>query len=184
MKNIYYSTEKDIPTSDRPHTQDQFLAHGNYLVGEDLDVPRGGACSGMDTSLFFPILKNGRWSTTDIVAQKEAIELCRSCSIRQKCLLYSLEYEPHGIWGGFTESTRALLAHFWKITNKRTWAMKASFMKYRKIVDYIVHPEDIDFIKKVAHDKNFAQPPFDEWAGIPSAARRRYRKSLADSVNR
>lgn len=184
MKNIYYSTEKDIPTSQKPHTQDAFLLNGNYLVGQDLDPPKGGACSGLDTSLFFPVLNNGRHSTTDVVAQKAAIELCRSCSIRQKCLLYSLEYEPHGIWGGFTESARALLAHFWKITNKRSWSIKPSFIRYRKVVDYIVHPEDIDFIKKVAHDKNFAQPPFDEWTGIPSASRRRYSKGLADSVNR
>jgi len=172
MKNIYYSTEKDIPTSQKPYVEDMFLANGNYLVGEDMDTPKGGSCSGVDTSLFFPIHNNGKYSTVDVIAQKAAFEICRSCPIRQKCLLYSLEYEPHGIWGGFSESTRALLASFWGIANKRTWSVRASFLRYRKIIDYIVHPEDIDFIKKVAHDKNFAQPPFDEWTGIPSASRR------------
>lgn len=183
MKNFHYSTEKDIPTSQKPYVEDAFLLNGNYLVGEDVDIPKGGSCTGADPSLFFPIHNNGRYSTIDLVAQREAINICRNCPIRQKCLLYSLEYEPHGIWGGFAESTRALLGYFWKITNKRKWTVKTSFIKYRNVVDYIVHPEDIEFIQKVAREKNLAQPPFNEWSGVSSAARRNRREGMANSTN-
>ena len=184
MKNIYYSTEKDIPTSQAPYVEDAFLRNGNYIVGEGMYDLEGGSCSGVETSLFFPVHNNGRYSTIDLVAQKAAFEICRSCPIRQKCLLYSLEYEPHGIWGGFSETTRAMLGHFWGIANKRRWTAKASFLKYRKVIDYITHPEDIDFIKKVAYDKNLAQPPFDEWSSLSSTARRGFSKSLANRTHR
>jgi WhiB family redox-sensing transcriptional regulator len=163
--------------------QDVFLQNNKFLVGEKIDAPRGGACQGHDTSIFFPLHANGKYSKRQLVDRQNAIALCRSCGIRQKCLMYSLEYEPEGIWGGFPEQVRSLLATLWKIYNKRGWKVKASFRQYRNVVDYIVNPEDISFIRKVAHDNNLAQPPFDERAGLSAAARRRISQGVADPVS-
>lgn len=163
--------------------QDVFLQNNKYLIEGNKSAPRGGACQGQDTSMFFPSQVNGHYTKDQIEQRKQAISLCRSCHVRQECLLYSLEFEPQGIWGGFPEKIRAVLAKFWGIENKRTWNVRASFLRYRNIVDYIVHPEDIAFIQKVAHDKNLAQPPFDERAGLSAAAKRRISQGMVDAIS-
>lgn len=160
--------------------QDVFLQNNKYLVGQNIDMPKGGDCEGKDTQLWFPTSKNGSYAKKDLEMQRQAVEICRGCKVREKCLMYSLEYEPHGIWGGFPEATRALLARFWKIENKRTWTVRPSFLRYRRVVDYIVKPEDIEFVRKIARDKNFAQPPFDERASLSPTAKRRISLGLAD----
>lgn len=164
--------------------QDVFLANNQYIVGQDIDAPRNGACTGQDPSIFFPVLQNRGHNTIDLNAQQKAIGICRGCSIRTKCLLYSLEYEPLGIWGGFTETQRSILGYFWQIVNKRPWRIKASFLQYRQVMDYVINPEDIKFIEKVAHEQNFTQPSFDERSSVSSAARRRFSEGLANSTNR
>jgi hypothetical protein len=163
--------------------QDAFLQNNKFLVGEKINAPRGGACQGEDTSIFFPQHAEGRYTKQQLADRQKAVTLCRSCNIREKCLMYSLEYEPQGIWGGFPEQVRALLGRLWNIENKRTWKVRSSFIRYRKVIDYIVHPEDIAFIKKVAHDKNLAQPPFDERSGLSAAARRRISQGVADPIS-
>lgn len=152
--------------------EDVFLENNRYLIAEDIDAPRNGACKGVDPSIFFPVLKGVRYTSTDVKAQQMAIGICRGCSIRGKCLTYSLEYEPHGIWGGFTETQRALLGYFWGIKNKRAWRIKASLIQYRKVIDYVVNPEDINFVKELARERNFAQPPFNERPSVSSAKNR------------
>lgn len=163
--------------------QDDFLKLNRFIVGENIDFPRGGACEGKDTSIFFIRHVDGQYSKHELAKRNEAIGLCRSCDIRAKCLMYSLEYEPHGIWGGFSERIRALLGKQWNIENKRNWKVKASFLRYRSLLDYIIHPEDIAFIKKVSHDNNLASPPFDERQGLSAAARNRISQGLADSIS-
>lgn len=164
-------------------SQDSFLVNNNFLVEQDVVAPRGGACSGQDTSVFFPVHDRGRYTKQSLDSRKTAIDMCRSCSIREECLMYSLEYEPHGIWGGFPENVRAMLGVFWGIKNKRTWKVRHSFLRYRNLLDYIISPEDISFIKKVAHDQHLAQPPFDERKGLSAAAQYRIRYGLADPVS-
>jgi hypothetical protein len=39
----------------------------------------------------------------------KAIAICSTCGISKKCLLYALENETHGIWGGMKEVERELL---------------------------------------------------------------------------
>jgi hypothetical protein len=164
-------------------SQDSFLQANRFLVGENIDAPRGGACEGQDTSIFFTQQIDGRFTKYQLEARNKAVAMCRSCNIRAKCLMYSLEYEPHGIWGGFPERIRALLGSFWKIQNKRPWGVRNSFLRYRSLLDYIIHPEDIAFIKKVAHDNNLASPPFDERKGLSATARRRISQGLADPIS-
>ena len=163
--------------------QDTFLQNNKFLVGEKIDAPRGGACQGQDTSIFFPQHAEGRYTKKQLSDRQKAMTLCRSCDIRAKCLMYSLEYEPQGIWGRFPEQVRALLGKFWNIENKRTWKVRASFIRYRKLIDYIVRPEDISFVRKVAHDNNLAQPPFDERKGLSATAKRRISQGVADPIS-
>lgn len=159
--------------------QDSFLDINRFLVGSDIDMPRNGACSGKDSRMFFPAFANGRYSKEQLQNASGAIQICKGCPIRAKCLIYSLEYEPHGIWGGFPETTRALLAIYWGIVNKRRWTVRHSFLRYRKLIDYIISPEDISFVKKVADDNNFTQPPFDERFGLSPTAERRISQGMA-----
>lgn len=162
----------------KPMSQDYFLMNNNFLMDEKVDAPRGGACSGHDTSMWFPFPKGG-FDAAENEKKQKAIEICRTCPIRAKCLVYSLEYEPHGIWGGFTEVQRGILAAFWKITPKRSWVSRGSLNKYRQVVDYITYPEDIEFVQKVAHEENLAQPFAAQRSSVQTAPRRRIRKGLA-----
>ena len=174
----------EVCPKERAHVpQDSFLQNNKYLVDGAVRAPKGGACEGRDVSLWFPISNNGSYSKKDLEKQKQAVAICRLCPIRGECLMYSLEHEPLGIWGGFPETARALLGTFWKIHNKRTWNVRSSFVKYRKVVDYIVHPEDIKFIKALAHDKHLAQPPFAQRSGLSATAQRRVRLGLADTTS-
>lgn len=171
------------PTKRVGISQDDFLQSNKYLIDSTSSAPKGGACKGEDVSLWFPVSKNGSFSRNDIQRQKKGIEICRGCAVRAECLMYSLEHEPVGIWGGFPETARALLATFWKITNKRNWNVKASFIRYRQVSDYIVNEQDISFIRKLARDRNLAQPPTSERTGLSATAQRRISIGLADTVS-
>jgi WhiB family redox-sensing transcriptional regulator len=67
------------------------------------------ACRGPESALFFPP------STPERRDDREARELhakhiCTQCGVRQDCLDFALRVrEPHGIWGGLTESERRTL---------------------------------------------------------------------------
>lgn len=43
-----------------------------------------------------------------ILNGRKAILICRKCSVRMGCLMYSLPNETHGIWGGMRESEREI----------------------------------------------------------------------------
>ncbi len=56
------------------------------------------SCLGVDPELFFP----DRGAST-----REAKAICRSCTVREDCLEYSLvNGEKFGIWGGLSERER------------------------------------------------------------------------------
>ena len=163
--------------------KDDFLDRNKYIVGENIKPPTGGACEGKDVRMWFPVSKNGSFAKKDLLLQQAAVEICRTCSIRAECLTYSMEYEPHGIWGGFPEATRCLLAKFWGIRNKRNWTVRPSFTRYRNILDYILHPADINFVRTLANEQNLPSPPFDERNGLSATAARRIRLGLAETTS-
>ena len=74
--------------------------------------PADGSCKGQDVSKWFPLIEKGlpreQWEKYK-QDMKDAIELCNSCHAEEHCLEYSLRHEPLGIWGGKTESQRALI---------------------------------------------------------------------------
>lgn len=70
---------------------------------------RQAACRGPESALFYPP------ATPEPRPEREARErrakaICASCSVRSPCLEFALEIrEPHGIWGGLSESERRAL---------------------------------------------------------------------------
>lgn len=169
---------------ERAHVpQDVFLQDNKYLHDVVVEPPKGGLCKGQDTSLWFPVSRNGTYGRVHLEKQRAAITICRECPIRAECLMYSLEWEPLGIWGGFPEHARALLAQFWNIKNKRVWCVRPAHLKRKRIVDYIIHTQDTQFVKDLAREQNLPQPPFDERTGLSATAQRRIRLGLADTTS-
>lgn len=69
-----------------------------FLAEEEQSWAVRAACRGMDPGIFFP--------STDEEAE-EALEVCRTCPVREECLEYALEArERYGIWGGTNERQR------------------------------------------------------------------------------
>ena len=65
------------------------------------------ACGGVAT-LFYKTDLDSEDQTRHRVTKAKAV--CMRCPVRPQCAAYALRLaEPYGIWGGFTESERALL---------------------------------------------------------------------------
>ncbi|MDP9021194.1 MAG: WhiB family transcriptional regulator [Actinomycetota bacterium] len=59
------------------------------------------ACNGAEVELFFSVEEDD---------QKQALEYCGRCQVRQECLEYAIRNrEMYGIWGGMLESDRRTL---------------------------------------------------------------------------
>ena len=64
------------------------------------------ACRGPQASVFFP---PSHFERKDEKLEREARAkaICVTCPVRQPCLDYAIRIrEPHGIWGGLSESER------------------------------------------------------------------------------
>lgn len=59
------------------------------------------ACLGQDPDLFFP--PPGTYPSSE-----HAIEICRSCPVREQCLDWAIaNHQDHGIWGGLNAKQRS-----------------------------------------------------------------------------
>lgn len=68
------------------------------VVPEPTSWQAEAACRNADAETFF---------TLDEARQKEALELCAACPVRQECLEHALLHgEQYGIWGGTREGER------------------------------------------------------------------------------
>jgi hypothetical protein len=80
--------------------------------------PDNGACKGKPVEWFFPSRNKGH-SRADLALfeanTSKAIACCNTCPVIDKCLDYSLEWEPIGIWGGHTETERHFIRRDRKI---------------------------------------------------------------------
>ncbi|QBI19448.1 WhiB family transcriptional regulator [Egibacter rhizosphaerae] len=67
------------------------------------------ACREVDADVFFPPVDVE--PTADRLAREAAAkEVCAGCPVRLECLHWALSVgEPHGVWGGHTESERRQL---------------------------------------------------------------------------
>jgi len=66
------------------------------------------ACSGLDTSMFFPSVED------DQVQLAVARQVCATCPVQEACLIYAIESrQTVGIWGGATTRERRRLRRRW-----------------------------------------------------------------------
>ena len=87
-------------TAPRPLTG-QSATVGEVTGAADESWMRSGRCAGLDTATFFP---------SDGVGVLQAIEICRTCVVRERCLAYALENGINiGVWGGVSERGRQKL---------------------------------------------------------------------------
>ena len=64
------------------------------------------ACRGPQALVFFPPSTFERKDEKQD-RERRAKAICATCSVKQPCLDYALRIrEPHGIWGGLSESER------------------------------------------------------------------------------
>jgi WhiB family redox-sensing transcriptional regulator len=64
------------------------------------------ACRGPESVLFFPPTFGERRDEREM-REARAKAICAECAVRTECLEFALRVrEPHGIWGGLTESER------------------------------------------------------------------------------
>jgi WhiB family redox-sensing transcriptional regulator len=64
------------------------------------------ACRGPESRVFFPPTWPERRDERE-TRETRAKAICDACAVRDACLEYALQIrEPHGIWGGLTESER------------------------------------------------------------------------------
>lgn len=88
-----------------------------YLVPrhEDGTWRESAACRFAEPKTFFPAGD----SDADLETVKQAMAMCRTCPVREDCLLFALETKQvDGIWGGTTEEERRRLRRAW-VTARR-----------------------------------------------------------------
>jgi WhiB family transcriptional regulator, redox-sensing transcriptional regulator len=65
---------------------------------ERYDWQSQGLSRGVEPEVFFPVAEEDAW---------RAKEICGTCSVRDRCLAFSLtNRERYGVWGGITEKER------------------------------------------------------------------------------
>ena len=75
--------------------------YGKIDATEAEEWQEQAACRGADVDKFFSL---------DEEDQRQALELCARCPVREPCLEYALrEREMYGIWGGVLEPDRRTL---------------------------------------------------------------------------
>ncbi len=69
------------------------------------------ACRGRKAAVFFPPASPER-SDEKLFRETIAKGICEECCVRDECLDYAMKIrEPHGIWGGLSETERRHLAN-------------------------------------------------------------------------
>ena len=81
----------------------------HQLTATPMDWQQQAACRALDTEIFFPPV------VPEHKQQREAREsrakaICATCPVQEACLDWALRTEePHGVWGGYSESERKQL---------------------------------------------------------------------------
>lgn len=70
------------------------------------DWQEQGACRHADPDLFFPPF-DVEPTAARLRRERAAKAVCEDCPVRVECLDWALSVaEPHGVWGGYSESER------------------------------------------------------------------------------
>lgn len=95
--------------SRRPSQYHNHTAEAQQINTEYPDFS-AAACRGESVSTFFPPSANANGGTAAKMKYhftvQRAMSICEQCPIRESCLEYAIQAEPHGIWGGTTEEER------------------------------------------------------------------------------
>ena len=81
------------------------------LITSQVEWQLKAACRGPQAAVFFPPTAPER---RDEKRFRETIAkgICKECCVRDECLDYAMKIrEPHGIWGGLSETERRHLAN-------------------------------------------------------------------------
>lgn len=93
----------------RPWKYHSHTAEAQVIVAEYPDFSLA-ACRGESIDTFFPKTLQATGGNKAKIHYhqmvKRAIGFCEQCPIRESCLEYAIQAEPHGIWGGTTEEER------------------------------------------------------------------------------
>jgi len=79
--------------------------------------PKGGACVGHPTHLWYPVGHNEKRGAS---SGSDAMKICHGCPVQLECLMYGLEWEQFGVWGGTSEHGRKLIRSKLRISVART----------------------------------------------------------------
>jgi WhiB family redox-sensing transcriptional regulator len=80
-------------------------------AGTETEWQRHGLCRADDGSVFFPPNHFEHKSERE-AREAKAKAICVGCPVRLQCLEWALATrEPHGVWGGRSESERKQLLH-------------------------------------------------------------------------
>lgn len=78
-------------------------------IADNWDWQFEGACVNADPESFF--LEDGMRGSTKRTRENNAIAICNTCPVKQKCLDHALNVpEVYGVWGGMTGEERHTLA--------------------------------------------------------------------------
>lgn len=80
----------------------------------NVEFMKRSRCKNTPHDLFFPENPDPNPELTQQVIE----EFCQGCCVQQDCLMYALEYEEYGVWGGFTEQQRKEFKRIIKEGNK------------------------------------------------------------------
>lgn len=75
---------------------DYKIQHGEWT--------QSASCASIDLDLWFPV------GGQDADATRLALSICKTCPVKVECLLEGMQ-NKHGIWGGWTEEERKILAN-------------------------------------------------------------------------
>jgi hypothetical protein len=104
--------------------------------------PENGACKGKPTEWWFPLLVreySGSKRLEQMNNKKKAIEICGLCPVRLKCLEYSLENEPFGVWGGKDEYERDVIRRRRGVPSKRAGSITVPGTGTRRVAHVQPH---------------------------------------------
>ena len=80
------------------------------ISAQTMDWQVRAACRGPQAVVFFPPTTPERRDEKRF-REASAKRICEGCSVRDECLEYAMRIrEPHGIWGGMSETERRHLS--------------------------------------------------------------------------
>lgn len=83
------------------------MAVPDLAAGLSVEWQEHGSCKQADGALFYPPSNRFEHKPDRQAREAQAKRICAGCPVRAECLEWALTTrEPHGVWGGASESER------------------------------------------------------------------------------